>query len=148
MHDEIAAPAPLAALQCDYFDHGRCRSCTLMGMPYAAQLASKQERCTAALAEVAPSVTWLPAVVGLESAFRNKANLVVAGRAGAVTLGILDDAARGVDLRECGPYEPGLARTFPVLAGYIDSLRLEPYDVPARRGQLKYLVVTHSPTTS
>lgn len=132
-------------MQCDYFDRGRCRSCTLMGMPYAAQLASKQERCAAALAEVAPSVTWLPAVAGPESAFRNKAKLVVAGRAGAVTLGILDDAGRGVDLRECGLYEPGLARTFPVLADFIDSLRLEPYDVPARRGQLKYLIVTHSP---
>ena len=132
-------------MQCDYFDRGRCRSCTLMGMPYAAQLASKQERCAAALAEVAPSVTWLPAVAGPESAFRNKAKLVVAGRAGAVTLGILDDAGRGVDLRECGLYEPGLARTFPVLADFIDSLRLEPYDVPARRGELKYLIVTHSP---
>ncbi|HEX5969399.1 MAG TPA: methyltransferase domain-containing protein [Intrasporangium sp.] len=132
-------------MQCDYFDRGRCRSCTLMGMPYAAQLASKQERCAAALAEVAPTLTWLPAVAGPDSAFRNKAKLVVAGRAGAVTLGILDHAGRGVDLRECGLYEPGLARTFPVLADFVDALRLEPYDVPARRGQLKYLIVTHSP---
>ena len=92
-----------------------------------------------------PSVTWSPAVAGPESAFRNKAKLVVAGRAGAVTLGILDDAGRGVDLRECGLYEPGLARTFPVLADFVDALRLEPYDVPARRGELKYLIVTHSP---
>ena len=69
-----------------------------MGMPYAAQLASEQERCAAALAEVAPALTWLPAVAGLDSAFRNKAKLVVAGRAGAVTLGILDDAGPGVDL--------------------------------------------------
>jgi 23S rRNA (uracil747-C5)-methyltransferase len=145
LHHEIASPVPLAAMQCDYFDGGRCRSCTLMGMPYAAQLASKQERCAAALAEVAPSITWLPAVAGPESAFRNKAKLVVAGRTGAVTLGILDDSGRGVDLTECGLYEPGLARTFPVLAGFIDSLRLEPYDVPARRGQLKYLILTHSP---
>ena len=116
-----------------------------MGMPYAAQLASKQERCVAALAGAAPAVAWLPAVTGPDSAFRNKAKLVVAGRAGAVTLGILDEAGQGVDLRECALYEPGLARTFPVLADVIDDLRLEPYDVPARRGQLKYLIVTHSP---
>ena len=145
LHHEIATPVPLAAMQCDYFDRGRCRSCALMGMPYAAQLASKQDRCAAALAGVAGSVTWLPAVAGPESAFRNKAKLVVAGPAGAVTLGILDEAGRGVDLRECGLYESGLARTLPVLAGFIDALRLEPYDVPARRGQLKYLIVTHSP---
>ena len=42
-------------------------------MPYAAQLASKQERCAAALAEVAPALTWLPAVAGPDSASRNKA---------------------------------------------------------------------------
>ncbi|HKX68903.1 MAG TPA: methyltransferase domain-containing protein [Intrasporangium sp.] len=132
-------------MQCDYFDRGRCRSCTFMGMPYAAQLASKQERCAAALAGVAPALTWLAAVAGPDSAFRNKAKLVIAGRAGAVTLGILDHAGRGVDLRECGLYEPGLTRTFPVLADLIDSLRLEPYDVAARRGQLKHLIVTHSP---
>ena len=84
-------------------------------------------------------------MTGAESAFRNKAKLVVAGRPGAVALGILDQAGRGVDLRECGLYEPGLAQTFPVLADLIDALGLEPYDVPTRRGQLKYLIVTHSP---
>lgn len=132
-------------MQCDYFDDGRCSSCTLMGMPYAAQLASTQERCTAALAEVAPAVSWLAPFTGSESGFRNKAKLVVAGRPGAVTLGILDGAGRGVDLRDCGLYEPGLAQTFPVLADFVDRLAIEPYDVPERRGQLKHLIVTHSP---
>ena len=31
-------------MQCDYYDAGRCRSCTLMGSPYAAQLADKAAR--------------------------------------------------------------------------------------------------------
>lgn len=132
-------------MQCHYFDAGRCRSCSLMGTSYAAQLRSKQQRCRDALAVAAPHVSWLEPFASAESGFRNKAKLVVGGRAGAVTLGILDGQGNGVDLRECGLYEPGLQALIPPLADVVDELGLEPYDVPGRRGELKYLIVTHAP---
>ncbi len=132
-------------MQCDYFDAHRCRSCAFMGVPYAVQLADKERHCAAVLSSVAPGVTWLPAFASVESAFRNKAKLVVAGEVGAVTLGILDRDGRGVDLRDCGLYEGGLHELIPRLADLVDDLRLEPYDVPGRRGELKHLIVTHSP---
>jgi 23S rRNA (uracil747-C5)-methyltransferase len=116
-----------------------------MGTPYAVQLAAKERRCEDALAAVAPDVTWLKPFASPESGFRNKAKLVVGGSPGAVTLGILDGHGNGVDLRECGLYEPGLREVLPALAAFVDDLRLEPYDVPTRRGELKYLLVTHSP---
>ena len=132
-------------MQCDYFDAGRCRSCTLMGTPYADQLAAKEQRAATALAPVAPGLTWLEAARSPASHYRNKAKLVVAGHAGNPTLGILDERGRGVDLRRCGLYEPGLAATFDPLHRFVSDLGIEPYDVPARRGELKYLIVTHSP---
>ena len=132
-------------MQCDYFDAGRCRSCTLMGTPYDEQLAAKQHRATVALADVAPRLEWLDPARSPASHYRNKAKLVVGGRAGHPTLGILDERGRGVDLRRCGLYEPGLAATFDPLHRFVADLGLEPYDVPARRGELKYLIVTHSP---
>jgi 23S rRNA (uracil747-C5)-methyltransferase len=132
-------------MQCDYFDAGRCRSCTLMGTPYADQVAAKQHRTTAALTGVAPHLAWLDPARSPASHYRNKAKLVVGGHAGNPTLGILDERGRGVDLRRCGLYEPGLAATFDPLHRFVSDLRLEPYDVPARRGELKYLIVTHSP---
>ena len=94
-------------MQCDYFDAGRCRSCTLMGTPYDEQLAAKQHRATVALADVAPRLEWLDPARSPASHYRNKAKLVVGGRAGHPTLGILDERGRGVDLRRCGLYEPG-----------------------------------------
>jgi len=100
-------------MQCDYFDAGRCRSCALMGVPYAVQLADKDDRCRRTLATVAPDVSWLEPFPSVESAFRNKAKLVVGGDTGAVTVGILDAEARGVDLRGCGLYEPPLQRLIP-----------------------------------
>ena len=132
-------------MQCDYFDAGRCRSCTLMGTPYDEQLAAKQHRATVALADVAPRLEWLDPARSPASHYRNKAKLVVGGRAAHPTLGILDERGRGVDLRRCGLYEPGLAATFDPLHRLVADLGLEPYDVPLRRGELKYLIVTHSP---
>ena len=132
-------------MQCDYFDAGRCRSCTLMGTPYADQLDAKQQRAAAALEDVAPGLAWLAPAPSASSHYRNKAKLVVGGRTGNPTLGILDERGRGVDLRRCGLYEPGLAATFGPLHRFVSDLGLEPYDVPGRRGELKYLIVTHSP---
>ena len=133
-------------MQCDYFDAGRCRSCALMGVPYAVQLADKDERCRRALADVAPDVCWLEPFPSAESAFRNKAKLVVGGVTGAVTVGILDADSNGVDLRGCGLYEQPLQRLIPRLASVVDEIGLEPYDVTARRGELKHLILTLSPT--
>ncbi len=132
-------------MQCDYFDAGRCRSCTLMGTPYAAQLDAKRDRVAEALGDAAPGLRWLDPAPSPPSHYRNKAKLVVGGRMGAPTLGILDERGRGVDLRRCGLYEPGLSATFDTLHRFVGDLGLEPYDVPGRRGELKYLIITSSP---
>lgn len=131
-------------MRCRYFDAGQCRSCGSMGVPYEQQLAIKQEQVAALLAPVAPGLVWAPPAASAESGFRNRAKLVVGGRAGAVTLGILV-GGRGVDLRDCGLYEPALAAAIPRLAQVADRLRLVPYDVPARHGELKFLHVTVAP---
>ena len=132
-------------MQCDYYDARRCRSCTLMGSPYAAQLADKAALAAQALSPVAPDVRWLAPAASAPSHYRNKAKLVVAGRPGRPTFGILDERGRGVDLRRCGLYEPGLAATFDPLHRFVSDLGIEPYDVPGRRGELKHVIVTHSP---
>ncbi|MBK9475897.1 MAG: methyltransferase domain-containing protein [Tetrasphaera sp.] len=132
-------------MHCDYFTAGECRSCTLMTVPYAVQLADKDARARAVLASVAADAHWLPPQGSAESGFRNKAKLVVGGRAGQVTLGILDQAGRGVDLQGCGLYEEPLSAAFGPIATWVDHLRLEPYSVPERRGELKHILLTASP---
>ena len=132
-------------MDCHHFTADRCRSCPSMGIPYALQLATKDRLARETLASVAPGIHWSDPESGPESGFRNKAKLVVGGSPGAPTLGILDRAGGGVDLRDCGLYEPGLAAALPVLAEFVASLGLRPYDVPTRSGELKHLIVTHSP---
>lgn len=128
-------------MDCGYYDAGRCRSCTLLPAPYADQLASKVAGVQA-LVEVP---TWLPPVASREAGFRNKAKMVVAGSADAPTLGILGPGGAGIDLRECGLHEPGLAAALPVLADFVALARLTPYAVADQLGELKHLLVTLSP---
>lgn len=115
-----------------------------MGVPYAEQLADLDRHVREALPTV-PVDAWEPPASGPESHFRNKAKLVVGGRRGEPTLGILDVTGHGVDLRDCGLYEPGLHAALPQLAEFIAQTGLTPYDVPHRTGELKHLLVTHSP---
>jgi 23S rRNA (uracil747-C5)-methyltransferase len=128
-------------MKCDYFESARCRSCTELPRPYAEQLAAKDRHARTALARHAP-LAWDAPFASPESGFRNKAKLVVAGSIEAPTLGILDSDGRGVDLADCPLYPAALAASFAPLARFITLARIAPYDVSARRGELKYLLVT------
>jgi 23S rRNA (uracil747-C5)-methyltransferase len=115
-----------------------------MGRPYPQQLADKQRHAEELLAPFdVPS--WLPAVASGERDYRNKAKMVVGGTVDAPTIGILDADGSGIDLQACGICSPGHRAAFPVLARFITLARITPYDVSARRGELKHLIVTESP---
>jgi 23S rRNA (uracil747-C5)-methyltransferase len=132
------------AMQCDYFDAGVCRSCTLMGTPYEAQLADKVAHAKALLAAW-PDAVWLPPVASRPEAFRNKAKMVAGGTVDYPTLGILDASRHGVDLTGCGVLSEGLRAAFAPIAAFITRARLTPYDIPARRGELKNVLLTEAP---
>ncbi|MFJ3385487.1 MULTISPECIES: 23S rRNA (uracil(747)-C(5))-methyltransferase RlmC [unclassified Curtobacterium] len=138
-------------MQCDYFDRGVCRSCTLMGQPYADQVLDKELRTRELLHDAVEAaggpgaVEFLPAITSPESGYRNRAKMVVGGSAEHPTIGILDHRQRGVDIRHCGICTPGVRAALPVLADFVASAGLIPYDVAARRGELKFVLVTESP---
>ena len=136
-----AAPAASCALH----DAGTCRSCPHLSLPMPDQLAAKQSRVAALLAEHVPADLWQAPAASAPTGFRNKAKMAVAGTAAHPTLGILDGAGCGIDLRTCPLHVPAIEEALPVLADLITELGLRPYDVPSRRGELKYVLVTASP---
>lgn len=131
-------------LHCDYWHAGRCRSCSLIETPYAEQLATKDRYARAQLPMI-PADAWEAPHASRPQEFRNKAKLVVGGSRGNVTVGILDGQRHGVDLRDCLLHEPGLREAIHATAGLIDELRLIPYDIPRKQGEVKYALLTHSP---
>lgn len=136
---------PSPPLHCRYFEAGTCRSCSLLATPYAAQLAAKAERCATLLPQV-PTSAWLPPFTAGDRGFRNRVKLVVGGASGAVTLGILGPDGHGVDLRECAIQAPEIAQVIPAIASFLDATRLAPYNVPERRGELKFAHLTIAPS--
>lgn len=132
-------------VQCTHFDVHECRSCSLMGIPYFQQVDQLELEVRAILAESVPEQAWEAAFVGPESGFRNKAKLAIGGTKGEPTFGILDAERRGTDLRDCGLYEPPLAAALLRLAPAVADLGLTPFDVRARQGEFKHLIVTGSP---
>ncbi|WP_208094712.1 methyltransferase domain-containing protein [Brevibacterium limosum] len=139
------ASADHGHLHCGYFERGECRSCALLETSYGQQITDKEAWCREILAEAAPR-EWLPTFAGGVRGFRNRAKLAIGGSAGRVTLGILDQEFHGVDLRECGIQAPAIRAVIPVLANFLDATGLEPYDVSARRGELKFVHVTAAPS--
>jgi 23S rRNA (uracil747-C5)-methyltransferase len=130
-------------MHCGYFDNGVCRSCTFMGTPYDAQIGAKLEHAQKLLGAW-PDAVWLPPMASRPEGFRNKAKMVVGGTSDAPTLGILDAAQQGVDLTGCGILAPGLRAAFEPIKAFIARSRVMPYDIPARRGELKNVLLTES----
>jgi 23S rRNA (uracil747-C5)-methyltransferase len=87
-------------------------------------------------------VEWLPPVASAAWGFRNKAKMVVSGTTDAPVLGIVDARGKGVSLADCPLYPPALQACFAPLAEFIRRAQLAPYDIAARRGELKYILVT------
>lgn len=132
-------------MRCEYFESGRCHSCTLIRTPYGTQVERKQAGVAQLLEPLSPGLTWLEARASEPQGFRTKAKMVVAGTMEAPTIGILAADGSGQDLRDCPLYPPALSVAFETLATFVTRARLEPYDVRARRGELKSVLVTVAP---
>lgn len=135
------ASATSLEIDCHHYDAFRCRSCSLLEVPRARQLSDKEAHARS----LVDAPVWLPTVAGVGSGFRNKAKMAVGGSADAPTLGILDRDLAGVDLRDCGLHSSGLTTALDRIAGWIRDTDLPPYDVAARRGELKHVLLTESP---
>lgn len=116
-----------------------------MTVPYARQLQSKVEDCQQLLSGF-QSLEFLPPQASNEQGFRNKAKMVISGTTEQPTIGILDADGHGVDLRNCGVIAAPLRAVFPVIEQFIHDLKLIPYDVPKRKGELKHVILTLSDT--
>ena len=128
-------------MDCHYYQDSVCRSCTLLESPYQRQLEGKVQAAAAAV----PGAQWLAPVRSPEAGFRTNAKMVAGGSVASPTLGILDPRGHGVDLQQCPLYPDALASAFAPLAEFVTLARLEPYNVPERRGELKSVMVTVSP---
>lgn len=130
-------------MHCALYDAGRCRSCQWLELPLTQQLADKMANLRELLASH-PAATWLAPVSGPETAFRNKAKMVVSGSVERPLLGMLHRDGTPEDLTGCPLYPPSFEPVFAALKPFIARAGLTPYNVARKRGELKYLLLTES----
>lgn len=97
-------------------------------------------------ASAGPDLVWEEPARSAATGFRNKAKMAVGGSLTAPTLGLVGLDGSAVDLRDCVLHSPGLVAALPVLAEFITMAAVAPYSLVQRRGELKHLLVTESPT--
>lgn len=130
-------------MHCALYTAGTCRSCQWLEKPYPQQLTDKQHHLQFLLAE-RDVAHWLAPIAGEQSAFRNKAKMVVSGSVERPLLGMLHRDGTPVDLSGCPLYPASFAPMFAVLKSFIARAGLTPYNVARKRGELKYLLLTES----
>jgi 23S rRNA (uracil747-C5)-methyltransferase len=125
------------AIPCADYLAGRCRSCDRLPQPYAAQLLAKDHEARALLDPQAQA-EWCAPVAGRVAGFRNKAKFAVTGSSTTVRFGLPD----GTDLADCPLYPAVIRHSLAAFRELIAQARIPPYDIAARRGELKYLLLS------
>jgi 23S rRNA (uracil747-C5)-methyltransferase len=130
-------------MHCVQYTTGTCRSCQWLEKPYDRQLDEKQSHLQQLLADHVVG-EWLTPVSGAQTAFRNKAKMVVSGSVERPLLGMLHRDGTPVDLSACPLYPASFGPVFDQLKVFIARAGLTPYNVARKRGELKFLLLTQS----
>ena len=130
-------------MHCEHFESQRCRSCSQLDRTYSATLAHKQH----VLNRLFPETRILPFVPCREVVgSRIRAKLAVTGILDEPQIGFFDDQQTLIAVDDC-PLHHSLINEFTQrLPSIIRETRLIPYDMLSDRGELKFVVLTCSPT--
>lgn len=134
-------------MHCEFFEQQRCTSCTHCATPYVSQVEIKDTHLKDLLVDLAPQ-QWLPPMLSEETAFRNKAKMVVLGAAHAPILGIesqLDGEA--LSLTQCPLYPAPTQALLEYLQQWIRIAGIPPYNKAKKKGELKFILLTRSEHT-
>lgn len=134
---------PHTSIHCPHFQAQRCLSCRWLDQPYAQQLAAKQSELKRLLAEFSVE-EWLEPVASPQQGLRNKAKMVALGAAHEPILGIIDANGQALSLTDCLLYPTPMQGLLKRLEHWIQQAGLPPYRLDKQKGELKYILLTHS----
>lgn len=130
-------------MDCTYHQQQICKSCSWLHLGYQQTLADK----TTALRELFPEAEVRP-FMGVESAkgSRIRARLAVTGTVDDLQIGFYDDQHKIVPVDQCPLHHPLINEFATRLPKIIQTAKLTPFDMTTDRGELKFVVITCSPT--
>jgi 23S rRNA (uracil747-C5)-methyltransferase len=133
----------IETMKCAYHEQQICNSCTLLGLEYNLTLQQK----TQALATLFPDVA-IGAFRGVSSpqGGRIRARLAVSGSLDNLQIGFFDDQQKVVPVDQCPLHHVLINDSIARIRQMIQTARLAPYDPGSDRGELKFVVLTCSPS--
>lgn len=132
-------------LTCQHFSAHRCHSCSLLELsPADARQRQLQVlHQTLQAAPVLPPV-WCRQPLGS----RIRARLAAAGTAANPIFGFFNDRQQVVQAADCPLHHSQLTSAIDWLSSFVTAARLEPYSPETDRGELKFVILTTSPSAS
>lgn len=130
---------------CSYFNEKTCQSCRFIEVDYSSQLKVKEGRLLKAL-EGLDLPTPLPSVASNAMGFRNKAKMAVTGTVDKPIIGLTGEVSldHGREILDCPVHHPELNKLISLLPNFIGLANLAPYEIKARKGELKGLILYFS----
>jgi 23S rRNA (uracil747-C5)-methyltransferase len=133
----------MTELDCHHFAAHRCQSCSLLELsPSAARQRQLQVlQQTLQAAPILPPV-WCRQPAGS----RIRARLAAAGTTAQPVFGFFNDRQQVVHADDCPLHHQLLTSAISWLSAFVTAARLEPYSPENDRGELKFVVLTASPS--
>lgn len=127
---------------CAYYNHGICRSCSLLPIPLPEQIEFKEKN----IREKLQPKALLPTVQSRPQGFRNKAKLSVTGTLLNPIIGITgqEDLDQGREILNCPIHHPKINEALELIKTFIPIAKLQPYDIKSQKGELKGLILFYS----
>ncbi len=133
----------MESFSCRHFEALTCRSCSYLDQTAEAVISGKQSH----LQSLFPDVTLQPAVV-CEAPYgsRIRARLAVAGTFENPVFGFFNDLQQVVPVADCPLHHPLITGAIGSVSQFVGSAKLTPYSPERNAGELKFLVLTASPS--
>lgn len=138
---------PLPLLECTYYATGKCFVCKTIQDEYDIQLKNKETKLRQHL-QISPNQVLLTQR-SPHKGFRDKMKLQVSGSFDQPLLGFLDPHELVVKepIEHCPLHSPNLNQFIPQIKKIITLVKLPPYNIQTRQGELKGIICFYSPTT-
>jgi 23S rRNA (uracil747-C5)-methyltransferase len=124
---------------CSFYDTEACRSCSMIDLFYAEQLNEKGSLLHKLLRPFTPQ-QWLKPSPSPLKGFRNKAKMVAIPSREGIILGLSEESS----LIQCPLYDVAMQYALEQIQTWLRELKIQPYDVRAKKGELKYVLLTRS----
>lgn len=138
-----SATATYEQATCHYYTAGTCRSCTLLGTPPGDRIAAKERFVYTALQAhgVTPAAKESIRIPSNPWGSRCKVKMSVTGPCNNPIFGIVRSDLSSEDLSTCPLTPPHIQATISTLKELVSTYTLTPYDIAARTGELKHVII-------